>query len=172
MEAESVPGPVTDNLCGDLVLPPGTTPQAVGGVSLPVHTPGPWAISDYGSSIITNAADLPPGRTFGYGCGSDHIASLNDGEYHEYADALEQAANARLIAAAPDLLEAARDLILGMTSTFRARNGRDVGVQGDDGEKVWLVHSDLITSLETAIAKALGQDGTARSSQPIREDQP
>ncbi len=54
---------------------------------------------------------------------------------------------------------AGRDLLAGMTSTFKARNGRDVGVQGDDGEKVWLVHSDLIAGLQRAIQADEGEAG-------------
>lgn len=80
-----------------------------------------------------------------------------DGQQQWEAFAKNIAANVRCAVAAPDLLEAARDLIAGMTSTYRARNGRDVGIQGDDGEKVWLVHSDIITSLEAALSKATGQ---------------
>jgi len=71
------------------------------------HTPGPW--ESHGSFVITTA-DVPSGRTFGYGCGNRFICDLNDGEYHEYDSVAEQEANARLIAAAPDLFEALPDL--------------------------------------------------------------
>jgi hypothetical protein len=47
---------------------------------------------------------------------------------------------------------AARDLLAGMSSTFKARNGREVGIEADDGEKCWIVHSDLITALEATLA--------------------
>ena len=66
-------------------------------------TPGPWS--------PTKDSGIPPGaivtlsdcifdrdRTYGYGCGNNFICSLNDGEYHEYSDPVEQAANARFIA--------------------------------------------------------------------------
>ena len=60
---------------------------------------------------------------------------------------------ARLAAAEPvGLREAAQAVIDGKFSTYKARNGRDVGIQGDDGEKVWLVHSDEIFALETALS--------------------
>jgi hypothetical protein len=38
-----------------------------------------------------------------------------------------------------------------MASTYRARNGREIGIQADDGEKCYIVHSDLIFALETAL---------------------
>lgn len=50
------------------------------------------------------------------------------------------------------LIEAARAVIEGKFSTYRARNGRQVGVEGDDGEKVWLVHSEPMSELESAYA--------------------
>ena len=73
------------------------------------HTPGPWKARPGGAEVIT--AYAPEGvRAHGYGCGNDFIADLNDGEYHEYYDRAEQEANARLIAAAPELLEALEEL--------------------------------------------------------------
>ncbi|VDS07533.1 hypothetical protein PARHAE_00710 [Paracoccus haematequi] len=72
---------------------------------LEAATPGPWiADADYEfSGVKTKAEGLRPGRTHGYGCENDFICDLNDGEYHEYASAEEQSANARLIALAPQL---------------------------------------------------------------------
>jgi hypothetical protein len=68
-------------------------------------TPGPWIAHDNGSSVYTEAP-VDPGRCYGYGCGPAFVCDLNDGEYHEYSDSAEQVANARLIAAAPDMYEA------------------------------------------------------------------
>jgi hypothetical protein len=50
----------------------------------------------------------------------------------------------------PRLIEACRCVIEQRASTYRARNGREVGIQGDDGEKVWLVHSEPMFELESA----------------------
>jgi hypothetical protein len=47
--------------------------------------------------------------------------------------------------------QAAADVIRVMTSTFKARNGRDVGIEADDGEKCYIVHSDQIFALERAL---------------------
>lgn len=68
------------------------------------------------------------------------------------AQAATAADNAALIAAVPGLVEAAEAVIKRMTSTFKARSGRDVGIEADDGEKCWIVHSDEITALEAALA--------------------
>ena len=51
----------------------------------------------------------------------------------------------------PGLVQAATDILANKFSTFKARNGRNVGVQGDDGEMCWIVHSDDMFALETAL---------------------
>jgi hypothetical protein len=48
--------------------------------------------------------------------------------------------------------EAGSVILERMSSTYTARNGREVGIQGDDGEKVWLVHSDDIENLRAALS--------------------
>lgn len=60
-------------------------------MSTPTHTPGPWAVSD--TSIITDDCCI--------------AVIEDDGGYEAPPDQRE--ANARLIAAAPDLLSALRD---------------------------------------------------------------
>lgn len=67
------------------------------------HTPGPWVSCKNG---VRTSANVEPNRVGGYGVSNDFICCLNDGEYHQYFDHEEQEANASLIAAAPDLLEA------------------------------------------------------------------
>lgn len=52
----------------------------------------------------------------------------------------------------------------GKQSTFRARNGREVGIEADDGEKCWIVHNDLIHAAEVAA----GMHKTARPPLPYR----
>lgn len=42
-------------------------------------------------------------RCFGYGCDERFICCLDDGEYHQYHDEKEMEANAKLIAAAPNM---------------------------------------------------------------------
>lgn len=59
---------------------------------------------------------------------------------------------AALGAGVKDLRDAASALLDGMQSTYRARNNRQVGIEADDGEKCWIVHSDLTYALESALA--------------------
>ena len=63
------------------------------------------------------------------------------------------AALATLATLSPDdkLRGAAEDLLAGAASTYTARNGREVGIEADDGEKCYIVHSDLITGLRAAL---------------------
>lgn len=51
------------------------------------------------------------------------------------------------------LVTAAQDVLRVMTSTYRARNGRDMGIEADDGEKCYIVHSDSIFALERALTE-------------------
>ena len=74
------------------------------------HTPGPWEAID--DRQVVTLAEVETGRTYGYGCENDFVCDLNDSEYHQYRSDKEQAANARLIAAAPELLEALNDLLV------------------------------------------------------------
>lgn len=59
-----------------------------------------------------------------------------------------EAENARMLA----VVEAAKELIAVKTSTFKARNGREIGIEADDGEKCYIVHSDQIFTLESALS--------------------
>lgn len=40
-------------------------------------------------------------------------------------------------------------------STYRTRNGRDVGIEADDGEKCFIIHSDYIDALRDAARAAI-----------------
>jgi NTP pyrophosphatase (non-canonical NTP hydrolase) len=52
-----------------------------------------------------------------------------------------------------EMAEAAQNVVDRMSGTYTARNGREVGIQGDDGEKCWIVHSDDVERLRAALAK-------------------
>lgn len=55
------------------------------------------------------------------------------------------------------LRSAAKELLDGLTSTYRARNGREVGIEADDGEKCYIVHSELVAGLRAALAQTKGE---------------
>ena len=46
---------------------------------------------------------------------------------------------------------AAKGVIESKTSTYRARNGRDVGIEDENGEKCWIVPFEAMDLLEAAI---------------------
>ena len=71
------------------------------------HTPGPWTLKlgKYGSPHVIEWA---PGKTYG------QIAQVNTPSFQELPEAKtadEVATNARLLAAAPDLLSALREML-------------------------------------------------------------
>jgi hypothetical protein len=49
--------------------------------------------------------------------------------------------------------QAAQAVLDRMSDTFTARNGRKVSIEGDDGEKCWIVHSDDIEDLRRALSR-------------------
>jgi len=93
------------------------------------HTPGPWRICKYLGRLDIRT-DLP-----------DHKLSICDIDTHDnygpIGDPEEDAANARLIAAAPDMLDAIRHTVTGYDVTGGLTNL-------------------AITKLRAAIAKAEG----------------
>jgi hypothetical protein len=111
------------------------------------HTPGPWSVAPYpeGAELLEVVADyseLPGGRK------SAHwIAELDAGGIDD--DRETNAANARLIAAAPELLEALKDASRTLKTCLSACNEkRTMGIQA---------HPCLVCRINAAIAKAEGK---------------
>lgn len=102
----------------------------------PKHTPGPWNLSSKGD-----------GRTYVEGGErADDIAALLMDH-----DQRENGANARLIAAAPDLLDALRileEFVTELTKAGEDRQNRLVELEGDKGNRLFAARA--------AIAKATG----------------
>ena len=99
------------------------------------HTPGPWEIGDDGP-ILYEGMLRPVWNIYGgRGLTGRLVGSAEHFPEDEYPNA-----NARLIAAAPELLEAARAVV----------NGYRNGPNGSPGERAWV-------RLEAAIAKAEGR---------------
>lgn len=103
-------------------------------------TPGPW--STVGTMTLYVETRIPGGLI-------QEVAAVGpteaDGGYGE-----KQRANARLIAAAPELLEALDDLIH-LAESAMLRANYDGGEYDIDGE---------LSDARAAIAKALGEDAT------------
>lgn len=90
------------------------------------HTPGPWRMDHDGSNWMVVTDDYP---------------EMVDVWGFNGMPAVEVVANVRLIAAAPDLLEALDDLLIAYC---------DPGNQGGD-------HDDKVEAARAALAKAKGQ---------------
>ncbi|SIQ39108.1 hypothetical protein SAMN05421641_10767 [Paracoccus thiocyanatus] len=55
------------------------------------------------------------------------------------------------------VVEAARELLDGASTTYRAGHGRKDGIEADDGEMCYIVHSDLMHALEAALRALSGR---------------
>ena len=53
-----------------------------------------------------------------------------------------------------ELEQAARNLIANRFDTYKARNGKLCSIEGDDGEKCWIVSFDDMAELEAALPSA------------------
>jgi hypothetical protein len=107
------------------------------------HTKGPWNVCAYGRFPGIDAADGT--SIVVYGDGGDEYAGIRGTEPHEPAD--EVAANARLIASAPDLLEA-------LTALYA--DYKELADSGDAG--FWqLENRDVGKQALAALAKATGE---------------
>lgn len=58
------------------------------------------------------------------------------------------------------LAEAGQTILDRMFSTYKARNGREMGIQAADGEKCWIVHDDEIQALRQAHATPIAAHAT------------
>ena len=100
------------------------------------HTPGPWIAFD------SREAHIPPAEE---GADLGWFVGAEVGDRSIVALGIRNEANARLIAAAPVLLEALK----GICSEMR------------QGEQLPYIVSFLVPMAEAAIAKATGQEATA-----------
>lgn len=99
-------------------------------------TPGPWHINEHGSDAYV----WGPTELRLAGC----IARVNLGETHNVTRA-QREANAKLIAAAPDMLQALRTVLA------RCRMSKD------DAESSDILRNEIPPLLRAAIAKATGE---------------
>jgi hypothetical protein len=112
---------------------PGTTPEAVNALGRG-HTPGPWVV--FTDSVSDRALAILP--------------AMRRGEVCEFAKAPEDA-DARLIAAAPDLLGALKAICGAVAS------GDVAGCLIHHSPTGWANTGDALAKAEAAIAKAEGK---------------
>jgi hypothetical protein len=108
------------------------------------HTPGPWSVKHTDTTYYVESDEgLRVVSTSWHG----HIRN-------PYPLKAEAFANVTLAAAAPDLAEAVRNIIAARSSTYKAKNGRVMGIEDDSGEMMWIVPFDEMAALEAALSKA------------------
>jgi hypothetical protein len=112
-------------------------------MSKPTHTPGPWRVGAYGTTVMTGRPNSQANDTI---CSLYMPIHSGVGELllPQDARAEQVEANARLIAAAPDLLEVAKD--------FQRELSLCMAITGNMAEKV----ARLEAKVNAAIAKAEG----------------
>lgn len=94
------------------------------------HTPGPWVVGPADDTVVTHL-----GKD-----GVRYEVAAIDGDYNEPDEWPVMEANARLIAAAPDLLSAAHSALFVLRIVYERSPGTN--------------EAGAITALEEAIAKA------------------
>lgn len=115
-------------------------------MSAPTHTPGPWLVH-YERDAFDSAQSIlkvTQGNSYDHPQGPLSLASVNVAAFAPHTD--EALANARLIAAAPQMLEALRAALEAMGDTYDARDAA-----GTEGEQ-------LRDQIAEAIAAATGEE--------------
>jgi len=119
-------------------------------------TPGEWTNNWTGNE--TDAMDCVSSVAVGM------IADCSQPVLYSEAVTVNPKANAAYIAAANPaailslieenkrMREAIETAVQLRFDTYRAGNGRQVGIEGDDGEKCWIIPHDAMHGLETALA--------------------
>lgn len=98
------------------------------------HTPGPWKVIIYDAGDVDYLSGAPSVVSDAHDCGIVHTKGFVQQHWRSARGDAEIHANARLIAAAPELLEAAQAAL------------------------EWMDDPALIEQLTVAISKALGEN--------------
>lgn len=124
------------------------SPQAVSGKAgiTNAFTPGPWGIEQTRDMLWVG-----PMRPDGHKV-EDVVVGLNIDSELTATAALRQLHNARLIAAAPELLEVARDAIEIITLYVEPQA---MGAVSQDG-KQWPLRDEYLDNIRAVVAKATG----------------
>lgn len=113
------------------------------------HTAGPWSIPHFATDCACNCAYVVSENQHGMGAiATVHHSEEADGEHNEPMDVA--IANARLIAAAPDMLEALRGILPGKLC------GEGWNLPDDELVQIMVTFADL-RAARAAIAAATGE---------------
>ena len=112
-----------------------------------------WGISHSCRSFYSGAQELAQG----FHTEAAAIAAWNTRSANPLL--AEHAAMKARVGALETVEAAAKEIIARMSSTYKARNGREVGIEADDGEKCWIVHSDDIEALSRALIGTPANEG-------------
>lgn len=120
-------------------------------------TQGPWkADGTIYEHMVSEIRSIMPGEERGIAQVWQHpqgfadarfIAAANPATVLSLLAALEEAEGRER-----RLREVALEVLRSKFSTYRARNGRDVGIQDESGEKCWIVPFDPMFALEAVLA--------------------
>lgn len=108
-------------------------------MSGPKHTPGPWRVAAPPDKVCTDYRDEGGSMLDSNWARGGHAKTIVTCEHRSWMALGEEFANAHLIAAAPDLLDAAKNLVRHLSENFR------------DDASVW------VREANAAIAKAEGR---------------
>jgi hypothetical protein len=115
-------------------------------------------------SKLTNTRDEIVTRILDLGVVGKVLSDMTDIEGDMFCDELRALVNDVLVNNGDELQAAARDVIASRTDTYRAGNGRRVGIQDDSGEKCWIVPFDEMAALEALLSEtgrlALSKEGS------------
>lgn len=120
-----------------------------------MHTPGPWMVDETNAlgayGVWTDYATHPGHDGAGYGTQICSVTSLSFSLGHAERRS-QRDANARLIAAAPDLLAACEDALRCLTAAVKV----GLNFPPDEVREIVAEHA-VLKELRTAIAKAKGR---------------
>lgn len=107
------------------------------------HTPGPWQLHGNVATAVVGASGFVVAA-----CGG-HSNTLRDSAELE----AELEANARLVAAAPDLYEALLIVTELASQEWQEQDGSRKGATDNDGRRLWFISEAAMESARAALAK-------------------
>lgn len=116
----------------------------------------PEAISDLlKEAYLLGFSASAEGYNSEYPFNDDEADILTDDNWLKRRDRILSAIEPAPSPRAQALEEAARNLIANRFDTYKGRNGKQCSIEGDDGEKCWIVSFDDMSELEIALSQPI-----------------